>query len=157
MAIGWRKPEMPAYADYDEKEEDWNAKHFFWLPVTTVFGKIVGLEEAFSKLISSISKEGLTFAPNTRMLLETSSFSSKVMVDIEPPDNYNAQVIRTDAGKVFSYEVIGDGNNIKKAIERHKEKIEKEGYVIQGIYQWFLSEPPWALTKTSRSVIFIRT
>ena len=157
MASGWRKPELPAYADYDEKEEDWNAKHFYWLPVTTVFGKLVGLEEAFAKLIGSVAKEELIFVPNTRMLLETGAFSSKVMVDVEPPTNYNAQITRIDAGKVYSYEVIGDSSAIKKAIERHKGKVDKEGYAIQGIYQWFLTDPPWSLTKTSRSVVFIRT
>ncbi len=157
MALGWRKPELFGNADFHEKEEDWTAKNFFWLPVTTVFGKMIGVEEAFAKMIGQASREGVSFIPNTRMMLEQGSFSSKVLVEVDPPDNYNAQVIRIDAGKVFSFEVIGDGNSIKKAIERHREKIEREGYVVQGVYQWFLTNPPWSLTKSSRTVIYIRT
>ena len=157
MAIGWRKPEIPANTDYDNKEEDWAARHFYFTPVTTVFGKILGLEGAFAQLIGSASKDGLTFVPNTRMMLETGAFSSKVFVEVETPQNYNANVLRTDAGKVFSYEVIGDANTIKKSIERHRAKIDSEGYVVQGVYQWFLSDPPWALKSTSRTVIFVRT
>ena len=154
--MGWRKPDVPTGSDFDGTEEDWNGKTFFWLPVTTLFGKPIGLEDVYNKLIGSISKEGLTFIPNPRILLETGLFSSKWLVEIEKPENYNAQVITIEASKVHIKEATGDDAAIKRVIERMRERVVKDEYRVQAVYQWFLSDPPWSLNKVSRTVVFVR-
>ncbi|MDK9700675.1 MAG: hypothetical protein OEM52_11075 [bacterium] len=154
--MGWRKPEIPRDADFDGKEEDWNGRSFYWLSVTSVFGKPIGLEDAYSKIIMAPSKEGIQLLLNPRVLFQPGAFSSKVMIEIERPDNYSAQVVTTDTGKVFSSEAIGEASQIKKVVDRMTQKVTNDGYVVQGVYHWYLTDAPWSLNKASRTVVFIR-
>ncbi|MCX7836241.1 MAG: hypothetical protein N2450_09290 [bacterium] len=155
--MAWRKAEIPPGMDFEQKEEDWEGYCFYWLPVKYFFGKAVNLENSFKELISTVSKEGLQFKPSPRILVEPGQFSGKVLVEIEKPDKYHAQVFSCEKGKVFSAEAIGDEAHVKKVMERQKQKVANEGYVIQGVYLWYLTDAPWDLKKNSRTVVFVRT
>lgn len=155
--MAWRRAEIPAGADFDQKEEDWSGFTFYWLPVKCIFGKPVGLENVFRQLISTVSKERLQFKQSPRILFEPGTFSAKVMVEVDIPDSYNAQVLTCVAGKVFSAEAIGDGSQLEKVADRQRKKVEADGYVIQGVYFWYITDSPWELKKSSRTVVFVRT
>ena len=139
------------FTDWDQKEFDWTGKSFYFIPITNLFYRPLGLGSKLEQLNREVRQGGYKTRSNI-ILIQYSPFKGRIMIEVEKQDKYDAQMttyeIQTMADTIVyrgAFSLLGKG--IKRLTERvvAKRGLEPrelyymyEGEQVSGVYRTIL-------------------
>lgn len=127
-------------SDWDMQERDWSGKCFYYIPITNVLGKPVGLTNKIMDITREARKAGYTIISNM-ILIEHSNFGGKIMVEVEKKDQYNANILTLDDGATVDTIVHrGPVSSVGQTIKKAKERVaSRRSMQPRAIYYWLVT------------------
>ena len=144
--------------DWEGKEFDWENKTFYFLPINCILYKPQGLQDKIRQLRKEIIEKNYEFTDFIPVLCEWAAFKGRLMVQIENPQKYDANIYVFDMGKIFSTVFQGPSKKFKQAVKDFAGQVELEhGIPPQSILVWYVHCPVCAKEKNNMAVIFVKT
>jgi hypothetical protein len=110
-------------AVWDRKETEWTGKTFYFVPVTFLFGKPLGLGKKLEELNRQMRQGG--YKPvNSLVLLQFGKFKGRAMVEVPKKDTYEANLHSYDIPTTVTTLVYkGDPVGIARGFDKLKELV----------------------------------
>lgn len=126
---------------WDHKEFDWTGKSFYYIPITFVLGKPIGLGGKLEQLNREARAAGYKIL-NSRVLIQHASFKGRAMIEVEKQDQYDAQVVTYDDSlRVDTIVYKGSQSGLGKSIKSLTERVAaKRGMPPREIYSMYVSD-----------------
>ena len=136
---------------WDNKEFDWTGKSFYFVNITNLMGKPLRLGNKLEQLNREVRQNGYRTINNI-ILIQYGVMKSKVMIEVEKQEKYDAQVLTfetqtTADSHVFRNQQSTLSKEVKRLCERVYSRRTREPRYI---YYWKVSDP----TAQDRTVIF---
>jgi len=136
-----KMPDLRAQeALWDKKEFNWQGKTFYFVPVMNIFHHPIGLGDKLEQLNREIKKAGYKVACRN-VIIEYSSFGGKAMIEIEPPNQFDANLLTfDDPTKVYALVHPAPAKELSKAVTILSERVSaKGGMDVRKVY--YLYDP----------------
>lgn len=142
MPAGPHSGKMFDAAEWDAREFDWTGKSFYFISGMNLFGKPIGIGDKFEQLMREIRKNGYK-AKNNIILVQYSTFRGRVMIEIEKPDKYDAQIKFYDTQTTADTVLVHGGlSNLGKGVKRLRERVSVRRMIVpREIYYWLVAGP----------------
>ena len=108
---------------WDRTEHDWSDKSFYYVSVTFLLGKPLGLDGKLEELNRDVRKGGYKIK-NPMILIQHGKFKGRIMIEIEKKDLYDSQVFTYDPQTACDTIVHNGGiSGLGKGIDRLRERV----------------------------------
>jgi len=108
---------------WDRKEHDWTNKAFYFVNVTFILGKALGLDAKLEQLNREVRQNGYK-TKNPMILIQVGKLKGRIMIEVEKKDTYDAQIQHYDIATSCDTIVhMGGLASLGKGIQRLKERV----------------------------------
>ncbi len=125
---------------WESKEFDWTGKTFYFIPIINVFGHPFGLGNKLFQLNRDCRQAGCKTLSGI-ILIQYKLFGGRLMIEIEKPDQYDAQVITfEDTTTVDTVVHKGSAASIGRTAARLKQRVSsRRSMEPRAIYYWLVN------------------
>ena len=129
-------------SSWTDKEFDWTGKSFYFVNVTSLLGKPVGLGGKMERLMREVRQNGYKTLNNI-VLVQHGVMKAKVMIEVEKQDKYDAQVLTFEENTAVDTMVIKEGvTSLNTGAKRMKERVfNRRTMESRAIYYWKVTLP----------------
>jgi len=140
---------------WDRKEIEWTGKSFYFVPVTFLLGRPLGLGKKLEELNRHMRQGG--YKPvNSMVLLQFGKFKGRAMVEVPKKDTHDANICTYDIPTTVTTMVYkGEPLGIAKGFDRLKELVySRRSMAARELYYLYV---PNATAGNYRTVLFAIT
>lgn len=136
------------------KDLDYTGKYFYFEDVPHLLGKPIGMGKKLSEMKHQIERKGYTMINPEIILHLSGSFSGRILVEIENPDQYDANVDFFENARILTRVYKGSLGGIKKGVGELVAYAEDRTHIgPSAIYYWHVSCPICAKQSGSNKVV----
>jgi hypothetical protein len=144
--------------DWHLQDRDWSGKFFYFEYVQHLFYMPLQLDKVIQNMKLDIARKGYQPVNPDQILYLPGSFQGRVLMEIQDPEQYDANVEKFENARILSRVYKGPRNRIKNAVEELKAFTQDKTHLIPSkIYYWHTTCPKCAPTKGGdKTVLFAR-
>jgi hypothetical protein len=136
------------------KDFDWSGKFFYFVEVPHVLKVPLALDKKKNELSDEISEKGYTSVNPELVLYQPGMFRGKLLVEIEDPEQFDANVTLFDDARVFTRVHHSRTGSLKNTIEELKAFTLDRSHVLpREIYFWQVTCPHCAPDRGGDKVV----
>jgi len=126
--------------EWHNKDMDWSGKFFYYLEVRHAFNVPLGLDAKRTEMKQEIERKGYTMINPDLTLHEPGMFKGKIFVEIEDPEQLDANVMQFGDARILTRFYKGSAAGMKQALEELKTfTLDKTHILPRAIYIWHLT------------------
>ncbi len=143
---------------WEDGEFDWDAKFYYAVPVSILFGKVRNLFDAAQQLRAELASKGYEPYEEAKLLLEVEMFKGRLLINVPKPDQYDANIVEIEKSKVYSSVHHGEFKKIGETAKKLQGMVQsRKGVKPTATYYWdFRHGPEMAGQRADRFVVFCR-
>ncbi|MBU0519587.1 hypothetical protein KKA00_05495 [bacterium] len=144
--------------EWHNKDMDWSGKFFYFEDVRHAFNVPLGLEAKRTEMKQDIERKGYTMINPDLTLHESGMFTGRIFVEIENPEQLDANVIQFGDARILTRYYKGSAAGMKRALEELKTfTLDKTHILPRSIYIWHLTCPKCAGKRGGdKSILFAK-
>ncbi len=142
--------------DWHNKEMNWSGKIFYFEDVPHFLNIPLGLEKRQHGMLEAIQRKGYTIANREMILHQPGLFKGRILIEIDDPEQYDANVIQLENTRVLTRVYHGSRAGIKNAVEELKVFAQDRVHVLPGtIYLWYVTCPKCAQSRGGDKTVLL--
>lgn len=146
------------YEDWHLQELDWSGKYFYFEYLYHFLKIPLGLEKRRAFMLTEIERKGYTTVNPERVLHLPGIFQGRILVEIEDPEQYDANVEQFDDARMLTRVHVGPRSGLKRSLAELVAFTQDRTHILPGtVYYWYVSCPICAKqAKLEKTVLFAR-
>lgn len=126
--------------DWHMKDMDWSNKFFYFDDLPHFFNVPLGFERVVGEMKNQIARKGYTMVNPDLILHLPALFQGKVLVEIEDPQQYDANIVPFENARILTRVYQGSRAGLKQAVEELKAFAQDRTHILpNAIYHWHIT------------------
>jgi bifunctional DNA-binding transcriptional regulator/antitoxin component of YhaV-PrlF toxin-antitoxin module len=144
--------------DWHMKDQTWNGKFFYFEYVRHIFSFPMGFDVQVKKMKQDLAHKGYQLVIPDLVLHQPGMFQGRILVEIQDPEQYDANVEPLDNARILSRVVKGSGARMGQALQELKTFTRDRTHLDPTVvYYWHTTCKRCAKTRGyEKTVLFAR-
>lgn len=147
--------------EYDKwhlQDMDWSGKYFYFEYLNHILRIPLGLEKQRDLMLAEIETKSYTAVDPQMILHLPGLFQGRILVEIEDPEQYDANVERFDDARILTRVHTGPRSGLKRSLAELEAFTQDRTHILPiAVYYWYASCPVCTKqTKLEKTVLLAR-
>jgi hypothetical protein len=144
--------------DWHLKDQTWNGKFFYFDTVRYLFNTPLSYDKTLAEMKRDIARKGYQFVNPDMVLNSPGMFQGRIMMEIQDPEQYDANVENVDNARMLSRVCRGSRGNLGNAVEELRAFTQDRTHLDPIVmYYWYITCNKCSRTRGyEKTVLFAR-